>query len=93
VSWADEVLSTAVVPSSQTCSAALFLSSAGGLRSGTPLDAASLVMHRAFPVLGTYSQIGLVQRDLLKVRFSPDSGHVADIPACPLGADFVAEVG
>jgi hypothetical protein len=51
-----------------------------------PLDAASLVMHRAFLVLGTYSEIGPVQRDLLKVSFSPDSGHVADIPAGPSSA-------
>jgi hypothetical protein len=51
-----------------------------------PLDAASLVMHRAILVLGTYSEIGPVQRDLLKVSFSPDSGHVADIPAGPSSA-------
>jgi hypothetical protein len=34
----------------------------------------------------TLVQIGLVERDLLKVRFSPDSDHLADIPRGPVCA-------
>jgi hypothetical protein len=32
-------------------------------------------------------------RDLSNVRFTPKSGHVQCGSACPLWADFVAEVG
>jgi hypothetical protein len=58
---------------------------------------ASLGMERAFLCQGTNSQIELVERDLLKVRFAPDSdlsrlknpsGHGIGLPMKAMIDDF-----
>jgi hypothetical protein len=50
------------------------------------------VQTREWVWIAVYSLIAIVPQSLADVRFTPESGQIADISVCPSCADFVAKV-